>query len=67
MKDKITILSTDDWQAIYFEGKLYQQGHSIDLQSLLIDLGYKVESKWIADEDMNDSSFPKDLKDFKYE
>lgn len=40
---EITILSTDDWEGLYHNGELLDEGHSINFYSILRKLGYHIE------------------------
>lgn len=42
---KVTICSTDDWIALYIDGKLALDGNSLPLRSILEVLGVNVEYK----------------------
>lgn len=45
----ITILSTDDWSGLYYNGELIDEGHSINLYSVLKKLGYDIKSIHVDD------------------
>lgn len=40
---EITILRTDDWQGVYYNGELIDEGHSINLYNVLRTLGYHLD------------------------
>jgi hypothetical protein len=40
---ELTILSTDDWQGLYYNGELLDEGHSVNLYNVLRGLGYNIE------------------------
>lgn len=58
MKDHrtaIVIVKADDWKGIYFDGKLQEQGHSLDLMmDVLVPLcGLRIghtEQRWVNDD-----------------
>lgn len=51
MKRNITINQFDDWIEVYLEGKLLQQGHSINLASLIRKLGFNVKTIYKEEKD----------------
>lgn len=57
----------EDWQAVYIEGELIDQGHSIDWMQVISELGcntYKAEADedWLQDR----GDFPDDLNEVVY-
>ena len=58
------ILYGDDWEIIYHKGKFLGQGHQIDYKSVLKDLGYKIDSMYLDDDEWTilDSHDCKDCK-----
>jgi len=66
---EITILSTDDWQGLYYNGKLLDEGHSINLRDVLRQLGYHIEYIGVDDpeefENYFGSSCPNTLDEVK--
>jgi len=55
MKLKIITCSTGDWEVLYKDGKIFDEGHSIHPDSLieiLKELGAEVENEEISDERM---------------
>ncbi len=47
---KLIIIRGDDWEGIYYNGKLLEQGHSIQFDKVLEKLGYIVKSNYIENE-----------------
>lgn len=67
---KITILTFDDWQALYADGKLIDQGHSLNIESSLKALGFEVEQNYYSNAQVEDldhfgNSAPNNLDEFK--
>ncbi len=64
---KITIVTNyDDWEGLYFDGKLVDQGHQITVEDLLksLEIPFKtveVDNEWFFEK----SVLPKELKDVK--
>ena len=69
VEDKnITIVSGDDWQGLYLNGELLDQGHSANLREVLKSLGYNVENIYIEQEEIWEelgNSCPNDLDHVK--
>lgn len=61
-----TYIVGDDWEGIYIDGKLIEEGHNISPKNLLKKLGYVVET-FEPDYDWLDGEgyLPEDLKDVK--
>lgn len=56
--------SDGDWEAIYVNGKLMEEGHSLSAEQIIGALGYTVQSnKEYSKKQMDDIGweFPKDL------
>ena len=51
---KITFVSGDDWEGIYLNGKLIDEGHYPDLSQVLKKLGYEINSIYIEQEEIWD-------------
>ncbi len=69
MNKKLSILTFDDWQALYVDGKLIDQGHSLNIESSLKALGFDVEEKYYSNSQVKDldhfgNSAPEKLTDF---
>lgn len=63
---KITIVTSNDWQGLYADGKLLDEGHYVRLDDALRLLGHDVEGYEIDNEWMeNEGGLPNDLKDVK--
>jgi hypothetical protein len=64
---KIDIITLDDWEGVYLDGKLIDQGHSLDLREVLTTLGFHVESQYVIGEELDEfgNSFPTSLEEFK--
>lgn len=63
---KITIVNGDDWQGLYVDGRLIREDHRLQVDEVLISLGYdlknlEADGKWL---DIT-GSLPSDLKDVK--
>ena len=63
MKNKIVVVSneTGDWHAIYFNGELIYENHSIRLDKILEALDVDYEQKTLLGDE--DARFPYLLKD----
>jgi len=48
---KLIIMRGDDWEGVYYNGKLLYQGHSIRWDEVLKKLGYNITSNYIEDDD----------------
>jgi hypothetical protein len=60
--NKLLILTTDDWEGLFIDGKLATEGHSISLYEFCKILGIKVDFKEVDDEYMYEmGSFPQNL------
>ena len=61
----ITIIYGDDWEGIYYNGELLNEGHSINLTDVLIKLGYTIENKQVSEEEWEElgDSCPEKLED----
>lgn len=63
---KINILSGDDYEGVYIDGKLLMEAHSIDYIRLLRKLGYEIEYVYMNDEEwkkLNSDSCPPNWED----
>lgn len=67
-RPKLTLVSCDDWEALYVNGKSYEQGHTVQLVAALRKLGLlDIDIEEV--EAYNDpypeetGEFPDDLKD----
>ena len=65
---EITFVRGDDWEGIYLDGELLNEGHSVNVVSLLMKLGYTIkpgiylkEYEWEA----IGNSCPEKLEDIK--
>ncbi len=60
--NKLLILTADDWEGLFIDGKLVTEGHSIPLYEFCEVLGIKVDFKEVDDEYMCEmGSFPQNL------
>lgn len=64
---KVTIVDSDDWKALYIDGKLVTQDHRIENKDILKALGVDFEivepdSEWFEDK----SHFPETLDEVEY-
>ena len=48
--EEITFVKGDDWEGVYINGELKDQGHSVDRDYLLELLGHKPNNIYIEDE-----------------
>jgi len=64
---KIKIINLDDWEGVYADGKIVEQGHSVNLCQLLRGLGFTVENQYVPDEELDafGNSFPESLEEFE--
>jgi len=62
---KITIISGDDWEGLYYKGKLVDEGHSLHFENVLKKLGFYVNSEYLEEEDWEtlDNHCPEKLED----
>lgn len=64
----ISIIRTDDWEGVYYQDKLLDEGHGIDWHHVLKALGYSVDYKYIDQEKFEDcfgSNCPDTLDEVK--
>jgi len=47
---KLTIMRAEDWEGVYYDGKLLSQGHGVQWNEVLWKLGYTVESNNLTDD-----------------
>jgi len=63
---KLVIISGDDWEGIYIDGKLIDEGHSIDWRFVLKVLGYNISGTYIEDEEFWEiGNLPDKLEDLE--
>ncbi len=48
---KLTILNGDDWEGLYYNGKLINEGHRINWIYALKKIGFKINSEYLTDEE----------------
>ena len=66
--DKKIIIVHDnvDWEGLYYNGQLLDQGNNIQLEKVLKQLGYDIKYEDITDEDMEDlGTLPQKLSDLQ--
>ena len=66
----ITFVSNyDDWEGVYIDGKLFEEGHDADWLRVLEHLGHRIADSIYADTEWLQArgSLPKDIKDVKRE
>lgn len=66
MPNKITLVYSEDhdWVALYIDGKMVNEGHSLSIRSVIIALGFQFEVKCVSNEwAENQGRFPKNEKD----
>lgn len=54
MKPDAVIVLGDDWEGLYLDGKLVEEGHSLDARMTLEAVGYDVktmeaDAEWLTD------------------
>lgn len=59
---KIDIIKSDDWTALYLDGVLVYENHSLSAVDLLEYLGVDYTSEWL---EYPDAGLPKNLEDLK--
>lgn len=67
---RITIVSSSlgDWEGLYRDGHLLDEGHSLRLDKILELLGFEVEEKEAAQDWLeNEGSLPQDLEKVKFQ
>lgn len=65
-KKKIVIVSGDDWEGLYIDGKIVDQGHRLRLEEVLRLLGFDVDCKEADNEWLEQyGNLPDKLKDVK--
>lgn len=62
----ITFVSGDDWQGLYLDGELIEEGHRVDVADVLCHLGFACEqiyadNQWLAER----GSLPENRNDIK--
>ena len=64
---KLIVMRGDDWEGVYYNGKLLYQGHSIRWDELLWKLGYTVESNDIKEDhwEILGWALPENIEDVK--
>lgn len=63
---KITLVSGDDWQGLYIDGKLAIEGHSVSVEDVLLMLDINHETLFANDNWLDVEGYlPEDLKDVK--
>ena len=66
--NKLTIVSNnDDWDGMYLDGLIIDQGHQLDWEHILSKLGFSLESKeadydWLSER----GNLPSELDDCKF-
>lgn len=67
MKTLTLVTNYDDWEGVYLDGKIVDQGHRIDWREVLKSLGHIVkyeeaDSAWLSER----GCLPKKLEDCKF-
>jgi hypothetical protein len=68
IKDKeLLIIRGDDWEGVYYEGKLLTQTRNINWIVVLEKLGYEIKSKYLKSEESIDifGDLPKTLEELE--
>lgn len=67
MDKKLVVLNVDDWEALYADGELVEEGHSIRwvdaLRSLGVDVEWHEVTSWFEENDL--MSFPSEIPEFE--
>ncbi len=59
---KVDIVTGDDWSGVYVDGRLKEEGHSVDPYRLLLTLGvefqtHTVDEDWLTEEGLLPEEF----------
>lgn len=67
MSRDVMLIQNDDWQAVYIEGELADQGHTIDWMYVIAQLGCNTYTQH-ADEQwlFSQGHFPDNLNEVKF-
>ena len=60
----ISLYRVDDWEALYIDGKLVKEGHSVETEDVLDVLGIEYTSEYLDDFDPDTHDFLKDESQF---
>ena len=68
MSRDVMYVRGDDWEAVYIDGVLADQGHSIDWMSVIAELGcntyvQEVSYEWLVER----GDFPEDINEVVFE
>lgn len=61
----MAIVYGSDWEGLYHDGELVEQGHTISAYQALRACGYTVNMRRVSDEWMQAGGLPKNLEDVK--
>lgn len=65
-KGVLTFVRASDWEGVYLDGKLLDQGHSVRSDELGKHLGYKIKSVSVDEQWLEDNSeLPDGLSEVK--
>ena len=60
----IKIMTADDWEGLYIDGKLVMENHSLRVEDVLEACQVKFDSHWVDDDWMcNRGRFPEKFED----
>jgi hypothetical protein len=67
MKTLTLVTNYDDWEGLYLDGEMIEQGHKINWEDVLSYLNFNLETKeadydWLADE----GALPEKIEDCKF-
>jgi len=67
-KAQFVMARADDWEGLYKDGVLKEEGHRIPLHRLLDELGIEYNIRWVDDEWMEDrGNLPQNLSEVAFE
>jgi hypothetical protein len=65
---KVNIVSVDDWEVLYIDGKKVDEGHSLRVEDVLKHIGIEFKSEFLEpDEEEGEWYFADKLEDVKFE
>lgn len=47
---KVDFVNVDDWEGMYIDGRLVQQGHSLEPEDVLRQLNIEHDTFWVKDD-----------------
>ena len=66
---KVTIVKSDDWEALYIKGVLVKENHRLSSSDILDAIGLECTFKWLSDEQLEELNweYPKNEADLPNE